>query len=137
RSMGRRVLQALGGEAHGKTVALLGLTFKANTDDMRDSPAIAVVQALQDAGVTVRAFDPEGMEQAAKALDNVVYCTGAYEAMESADAAVIVIVWDALTALGLARVKSLLTQPLLVDLRNLYSRTEVEGRGFRYGGVGR
>lgn len=137
RSMGRRVLQALGGEAHGKTVALLGLTFKANTDDMRDSPAIAVVQALQDAGVTVRAFDPEGMEQAAKVLDNVVYCTGAYEAMEGADAAVIVTEWDAFKALDLARVKSLLTQPLLVDLRNLYSRTEVEERGFRYVGVGR
>lgn len=137
RSMGRRVLQALGGDAHGKTVALLGLTFKANTDDMRDSPAIAVVQALQDAGVTVRAFDPEGMEQAAKVLDNVVYCTGAYEAMEGADAAVIVTEWDAFKALDLARVKSLLTQPLLVDLRNLYSRTEVEERGFRYVGVGR
>ena len=137
RTMGRRVLQALNGDSHGKTVALLGLTFKANTDDMRDSPALAIVQALQDAGVTVRAYDPEGMEQAAKLVGDVVYCTGAYEAMEGADAAVIVTEWDAFRALDLARVKSLLAQPLLIDLRNLYSRSEVEAKGFQYIAIGR
>ena len=137
RSMGRRVVHALGGDCHGKTVALLGLTFKADTDDMRDSPALAIVQSLQDAGVTVRAYDPEGMEQAAKVLDNVVYCGSAYEAMEGADAAVIVTEWDAFRALDLTRVKALLSQPLLIDLRNLYSRSEVEAKGFHYIAIGR
>lgn len=138
RSMGRKVVQAMGGgELHGKTVGVLGLTFKANTDDMRDSPAISVVQALQDAGLKVRAYDPEGMEQAAKILDNVTYCDNAYDTIEGADAAVIVTEWDAFRALDLARVKSLLNQPLLVDLRNLYSRQDVEKQGLRYVGVGR
>jgi len=137
RSMGRKVVQALGGKAHGKTVAVLGLTFKANTDDMRDSPAIAIVQALQDAGVQIRAYDPEGMEQAAKVIDKVTYCTDAYDAMDGADAAVIVTEWDAFRALDLDRVQSLLKTPLLVDLRNLYDHAELERRGFRYIGVGR
>ncbi len=137
RSMGRKVVQALGGDAHGKTIALLGLTFKANTDDMRDSPSIAIVQALQDAGVTVRAYDPEGMEQAAKVIDKITYCGDAYAAMEGADAAVIVTEWDAFRALDLERAKGLLRSPLLVDLRNLYDRAEIERRGFRYVAVGR
>ena len=138
RSMGRKVLQALGeGDPHGKTVALLGLTFKANTDDMRDSPAIAIVQSLQDAGVTVRAYDPEGMEQAKKVIDNIIYCDGPYEAIEGADAAVIVTEWDAFRALDLPRVKDLLKHPLLVDLRNLYSRTDIEKQGLTYVAVGR
>jgi len=137
RSMGRRVIQALGGDGHGKTVALLGLTFKANTDDMRDSPAIAIVQSLQDAGASVRAYDPEGMEQAAKVIENVTYCRDAYDAMHGADAAVIVTEWDAFRALDLTKARDLLNQPLLVDLRNLYSRSEVEAKGFRYLAVGR
>ena len=136
--MGRKVVQALGGgETHGKIVALLGLTFKANTDDMRDSPAIAIVQSLQDAGITVRAYDPEGMEQAKKVIDNITYCDGPYEAIEGADAAVIVTEWDAFRALDLPRVKDLLKQPLLVDLRNLYSRTDIEKQGLTYVAVGR
>ena len=137
RSMGRKVVQALGGEAHGKTVALLGLTFKANTDDMRDSPALAIVRALQDAGATVRAYDPEGMEQARALLDDVTYCGDAYEAMAGADAAVIVTEWDAFRALDFDRAKKLLKDPLLVDLRNLYDRADVERHGFRYVAVGR
>ncbi|RPF72084.1 UDP-glucose dehydrogenase family protein [Aurantiacibacter spongiae] len=138
RAMGRKVVNALGGgDQHGKTVAVLGLTFKANTDDMRDSPAIAVIQTLQDAGIAVRAYDPEGMDQAKKVLDNVDYCTGPYETLEGADAAVIVTEWDAFRALDLTRAKSLLKQPLLVDLRNLYSRSDVERQGFTYIGVGR
>ena len=137
RSMGRKVVQALGGDTHGRTVAVLGLTFKANTDDMRDSPSIAIVQALQDAGINVRASDPEGMEQAAKQLDGVTYCDDPYEAMRGADAAVIVTEWDAFRALDLARAKELLTTPLLVDLRNLYSRDAVEREGFQYVAVGR
>ena len=138
RSMGRKVINALGGgDQHGKTVAVLGLTFKANTDDMRDSPAISVVQALQDAGIHVKAYDPEGMEQAKKVIDKVTYCEGPYEAMEGADAAVIVTEWDAFRALALDRMKDLLKTPLLVDLRNLYSRTDVERHGFEYVAVGR
>ena len=137
RSMGRKVVQALGGDGHGKTVALLGLTFKANTDDMRDSPALAIVRALQDAGATVRAYDPEGMEQAKALLDDVTYCGDAYEAMDGADAAVIVTEWDAFRALDFDRAKKLLKDPLLVDLRNLYDRADVERYGFRYVAVGR
>ena len=137
RSMGRKVVQALGGDGHGKTVALLGLTFKANTDDMRDSPALAIVRALQDAGATVRAYDPEGMEQAKALLDDVTYCGDAYEAMAGADAAVIVTEWDAFRALDFDRAKKLLKDPLLVDLRNLYDRADVERDGFRYVAVGR
>ena len=138
RSMGRKVINAMGGgDQHGKTVGVLGLTFKANTDDMRDSPAISIVQALQDAGITVRAYDPEGMEQAAKVIDNVTYCSDPYEALDGADAAVIVTEWDAFRALDIARVKDLLTQPLLVDLRNLYSRSDIERYGLRYVAIGR
>ncbi|MBO9519798.1 MAG: UDP-glucose/GDP-mannose dehydrogenase family protein [Porphyrobacter sp.] len=137
RSMGRKVLHALDGQSQGKTVALLGLTFKANTDDMRDSPALAIVRALQDGGVTVRAFDPEGMEQAAKLLDDVTYCGDAYEAMEGAHAAVIVTEWDAFRALDFQRAGAALEDKLLVDLRNLYDRADIERHGFRYVAVGR
>ncbi|MGE4411202.1 MAG: UDP-glucose/GDP-mannose dehydrogenase family protein [Sphingobium sp.] len=137
RAMGRKVIQACGGDVRGKTIALLGLTFKPNTDDMRDSPAIAVVQTLQDAGATIRAYDPEGMEQAKLVLDNVTYCTNPYEAMEGADALAIVTEWDAFRALDLNRAKSLLTAPVLVDLRNIYPRETAEKAGFQYGAVGR
>jgi len=137
RAMGRKVVQALGRETHGKTAAVLGLTFKANTDDMRDSPALAIVQALQDAGMTVRAYDPEGMEQAGKLLYGVTYCRDAYEAFEGASAAVIVTEWDAFRALDFSRMGELLADKLLVDLRNLYDRAEVERHGFRYVAVGR
>ena len=137
RQMGRKVVHALGGDGHGKTVGVLGLTFKADTDDMRDSPALAIVQALQDAGMTVRAYDPEGMEQAARLLDGVTYCKDAYEALEGASAAVIVTEWDAFRALDFNRMGELLAERLLVDLRNLYDREEVERHGFRYVAVGR
>jgi len=137
RAMGRKVITAMGGDVRGKTVAVLGLTFKPNTDDMRDSPAIAVIQTLQDAGATVRAYDPEGMEQAELVLKDVVYCGNAYETMEGADALVLVTEWDAFRALDLPRVKSLLSQPILVDLRNVYPRDAVEAAGFTYTAVGR
>jgi UDPglucose 6-dehydrogenase len=137
RAMGRKVIQAMGGEVRGKTVAVLGLTFKPNTDDMRDSPAIAVVQALQDAGATIRAYDPEGMEQARLVLDNVEYCKGAYEAVEGAHAVAILTEWDAFRALDLRRIKDLLQQPILVDLRNIYPRGEVEALGLQYTAIGR
>lgn len=137
RAMGRKVIHACGDDVRGKTIAVLGLTFKPNTDDMRDSPAIAVIQTLQDAGATIRAYDPEGTEQARKVLDDITYCASSYEAMEGADALVIVTEWDAFRALDLNRVKSLLSQPILVDLRNIYPREMVEQAGFTYTAVGR
>lgn len=137
RSMGRKVVQALGGDAHGKIVGVLGLTFKANTDDMRDSPALAIVQTLQDAGAKVRAYDPEGMEQAARLLEGVSYCNDSYQAVDGAHAAVVVTEWDAFRALDFPRMKSLLVDPLIVDFRNLYHRADVERHGFRYVAVGR
>jgi UDPglucose 6-dehydrogenase len=137
RAMGRKVIHAMGGDVRGKTIAILGLTFKPNTDDMRDSPAIAVVQTLQDAGASIRAYDPEGIEQAKLVLENITFCSGAYEAVEGADAVVIVTEWDAFRALDLDRVKSLLKAPVLVDLRNIYPRGDVEHAGLEYTGVGR
>ncbi|TVV73594.1 UDP-glucose dehydrogenase family protein [Sphingomonas solaris] len=137
RAMGRKVIHAMGGEVRGKTVAVLGLTFKPNTDDMRDSPAIAVIQTLQDAGATIQAFDPEGIEQAKPLLQNVTYATGPYEAMENADALVIVTEWDAFRALDFDRVRGLLSSPVLVDLRNIYNPAEMQALGFVYSGIGR
>ncbi|MGU3389466.1 UDP-glucose dehydrogenase family protein [Sphingomonas sp. M1A8_2b] len=137
RAMGRKVIAAMGDEVRGKTVAVLGLTFKPNTDDMRDSPAIAVIQLLQDAGARVQAFDPEGMEQAAKLLQNVDFKTDTYATIEGADALVIVTEWDAFRALDLKRVKALLSEPILIDLRNIYPRDVVENAGFKYIAVGR
>ena len=137
RSMGRKIIQAMGRAVKDKTVAILGLTFKPNTDDMRDSPALAVIQALQDKGANIRAYDPEGMEQAAELLTGVTFCDGAYATMEGADAAVIVTEWDAFRALDFARMKDLLNAPILVDLRNIYIREDVERQGFTYVAVGR
>ncbi|MDY7098311.1 MAG: UDP-glucose/GDP-mannose dehydrogenase family protein [Pseudomonadota bacterium] len=139
RAMGRKVLDALGGAdaARGKKAALLGLTFKPNTDDMRDSPSIAIAQTLSDAGVSVAAFDPEGMELAKPLMPKVEMCADPYEAIEGADAVVIVTEWDAFRALDLGRVMELANSPTLVDLRNVYSPDDVRGRGFDYTSVGR
>ncbi len=137
RAMGRKIIAAMGGEVRGKTVAVLGLTFKPNTDDMRDSPAISVIQALQDAGATVKAYDPEGHEQARPMLPDIEYCEGPYQAIEGADALAILTEWDAFRALDFPRVKSLLKSPVLVDLRNIYNRAELEAAGFSYTGIGR
>ena len=137
RAMGRKVIQAMDGDVRGKTIAVLGLTFKPNTDDMRDSPAIAVIRTLQDAGASVRAYDPEGMEQATLVLDGVTYCDSPYAAIEGADALAIITEWDAFRALDLKRVRSMLKQPVLVDLRNIYPRAEAEAAGLKYVGVGR
>ncbi|MEM9086762.1 MAG: UDP-glucose/GDP-mannose dehydrogenase family protein [Pseudomonadota bacterium] len=139
RAMGRKVVDALGGSsaARGKRVALLGLTFKPNTDDMRDSPAIAIAQTLSDAGVTVAAFDPEGMEIAKPLMPDVQMCADPYAAIEGADAVVIVTEWDAFRALDLGRVRDLANEPVLVDLRNIYNPEDVRGRGFKYASIGR
>ena len=137
RAMGRKVLGELGESPRGKTVALLGLTFKPNTDDMRDAPAIAIAQALGDAGVAVRAHDPEGMAAARAMMPDLTCCRDAYEAAAGADAVVIVTEWDAFRALDFARLKAAMAVPVLVDLRNVYRREAVEAAGFRYVAVGR
>ena len=137
RAMGRKVLHALGDEPRGKTVAVLGLTFKPNTDDMRDAPSLAVVQSLQDAGVTVRAFDPEGMETAKAMMPGVTFCKDAYEAATGADAVTIVTEWDTFRALDLRRLASVMTAPVMVDLRNVYRPDDVRKLGFAYSSVGR
>jgi UDPglucose 6-dehydrogenase len=137
RAMGRKVIQALGEEARGKTVALLGLTFKPNTDDMRDAPSLAIALALADAGVTVRAYDPEGIEAARAMMPDLVYCGDAYEAATDADAVVIVTEWDIFRALDLKRLKQIMAAPVLVDLRNVYRRDAIEAAGFAYTAVGR
>ena len=137
RAMGRKIIQAMGGNVRGKTVAVLGLTFKPNTDDMRDSPALAVIQTLQDAGAIIKAYDPEGMEQASLVLDGVVYCEGPYQAIEGADALAIATEWDVFRALDLDRVKKLLKAPVVVDLRNIYNPAEMMEAGFHYTGIGR
>jgi UDPglucose 6-dehydrogenase len=137
RAMGRKVLHALGDEPRGKTVAVLGLTFKPNTDDMRDAPSLAVVQSLQDAGVTVRAFDPEGMEAAKAMMPDVIFCKDAYEAATGADAVTIVTEWDTFRALDLRRLASVMTAPVMVDLRNVYRPDDVRKLGFAYSSVGR
>lgn len=137
RAMGRKVIDALDGEPRGKRVALLGLTFKPNTDDMRDAPSIAIALALADAGVEVTAYDPEGMDVAAALMPGVAMKDSAYAAIDGADAVVIVTEWDAFRALDLAKVKRLLKAPVLVDLRNVYDPAEVRAAGFSYVSVGR
>jgi len=137
RAMGRKIIEALGGTVQGKKIAILGLTFKPNTDDMRDSPAIAIIKTLQEAGADIHAYDPQGEEQARLVLDDVTYCTGPYEAMEGAAGLAIVTEWDEFRALDLAKAKGLLGAPVLVDLRNVYERGDAERAGFAYWGIGR
>lgn len=139
RAMGRKVIEALGGmeSARGKKVALLGLTFKPNTDDMRDAPSIAIAQALTDAGVEVAGYDPEGMDLAKPLMPEVAMQPNAYAAIEGADATVIVTEWDAFRALDLDRIKRIASAPVLVDLRNVYDPAEVRAKGFTYVSVGR
>ncbi|SFS84190.1 UDP-glucose dehydrogenase family protein [Brevundimonas viscosa] len=137
KAMAGRVAQVLGGDLKGKRVALLGLTFKPNTDDMRDAPSLDVAPALQAMGAEVQAFDPEGMAEAAKLLDGVAFKDGPYEAVEGADAVVILTEWNQFRALDLDRVKRLLRQPVMVDLRNIYRPEDMRARGFRYSSIGR
>ncbi len=137
RAMGRKVIAAMGGDIRGKAIAVLGLTFKPNTDDMRDSPAISIIQTLQDAGATVTGYDPEGMENARLVIDNIAYAEDAYGAARDADALVIVTEWNQFRALDFARLKSLMKAPVLVDLRNIYRHDEVTKHGFAYTSVGR
>jgi UDPglucose 6-dehydrogenase len=135
-AMADKIAKALGGEVAGKTIGLLGLTFKPNTDDMRDAPSLAIVPALQAMGASVQAFDPEGHEAAAL-LKGVDFKANAYEVAEGADAVVLITEWDQFRALDLDRLKAGMNQPVLVDLRNVYNPAEMKTRGFRYVSVGR
>ncbi|AFL49399.1 UDPglucose 6-dehydrogenase [Sinorhizobium fredii] len=137
RAMGRKVIAAVGGDVRGRKIAVLGLTFKPNTDDMRDSPAIAIVQTLQDAGARVTGYDPEGMENARKVIDGLDYATDPYDAAAEADALVIVTEWNEFRALDFKRLKHTMSAPLLVDLRNIYRKDEIARHGFTYASVGR
>jgi UDPglucose 6-dehydrogenase len=135
--MARRVAHALGGSLRDRTIAVLGLTFKPNTDDMRDAPSIPLITALQDMGAQVRAFDPVGVEQARKVLSSVTYCENAYECAQGADALVIVTEWEQFRALDFRKLKQTMAQPVVVDLRNIYGADEMARHGFRYVSVGR
>lgn len=135
-AMGGKVIDAAGGDVRGKAIAVLGLTFKPNTDDLREAPALAIVEALLAAGAHVRAFDPKGMAAARDMLPGVTFCEDAYDAATGAEALVIVTEWNAFRSLDLARLHSAMATPVLVDLRNIYRRREVEVAGFVYHGVG-
>ena len=136
RGMAKKVIAACGGSVRGKTIALLGLAFKPNTDDMRDAPSLAIVTALEDAGAKVRAHDPAGMDQARGQLPDVTLCADPYECARGAEALVIVTEWDAFRALDFKRLAELMASPSIVDLRNVYRPEDVRRRGFRYVGVG-
>ena len=135
--MARKVSAALHGDVRGKQIALLGLTFKPNTDDMRDAPSIPLITALQDMGAKVRAYDPQGMEQAKHFVSDVTFCKDAYDCAEGASALVIVTEWEQFRALDFDRLKRVMRNSILVDLRNVYSPEEVLRHGFNYEGVGR
>ncbi|MDI9408434.1 MAG: UDP-glucose/GDP-mannose dehydrogenase family protein [Candidatus Pacebacteria bacterium] len=137
-SLGQRVIDAMGGgTVKGKTIAVLGVAFKPNTDDMREAPSLDLIPALQAAGATVRAFDPEAMVEAAKLLPMVEWCKDEYDAMNSADALVILTEWNRFRALNLVKVRSSLKQPLMIDLRNIYQPLAMAAAGFKYVSIGR
>jgi UDPglucose 6-dehydrogenase len=137
RRMAQKVVEACGDSVQGKTIAVLGLTFKPNTDDMRDSPSLSILPALVGAGAQVRAYDPEGMGEAKKLMPHISYCGDAYEAMEGADAALILTEWNQFRSLDLDRVKRLLRSPTIVDLRNVYDPLQMQEAGFTYTCIGR
>ncbi|HYC13027.1 MAG TPA: UDP-glucose/GDP-mannose dehydrogenase family protein [Stellaceae bacterium] len=137
RKMAEKVVKACGGSVAGKTLAILGLAFKPNTDDMREAPSLTIVPTLQELGAEIRAFDPEGMTEAKKLLPGIAFATDAYDAMRGADAAVLLTEWNEFRALDLERVKSLLKTPTLIDLRNVYKPTEMAAAGFFYFSIGR
>jgi UDPglucose 6-dehydrogenase len=135
--MADKIAAACGGSVAGKTLAVLGLTFKPNTDDMRDSPSLSILPRLTAEGATIRVFDPEGMDEAKRLLPDLVYCADAYAAMEGADALVLLTEWNAFRALDLARIQGLLATPLVIDLRNIYQPHEMAAAGLSYVSIGR
>jgi UDPglucose 6-dehydrogenase len=137
RAMARKVASVFGGTLRGKTVSVLGLTFKPTTADMRESPSIPLITALQDLGAKIRAYDPEGMEQSKTELSEICYCDGPYSCADGADALVIVTEWEQFRALDLDRLKRAMACPVIIDLRNIYQPHDVIAHGFRYESVGR
>jgi len=137
KAMAEKIIAAMGGDVKGRTIAILGVTFKPNTDDIRESPSLDIIPALQEAGADIRACDPEGMREAAELLPGVTWLDDPYDAMEGADAVVILTEWNHFRALDKARMKSLLSRPLMIDLRNIYGVEEMESAGFTYHSVGR
>ncbi|NWG52678.1 MAG: UDP-glucose/GDP-mannose dehydrogenase family protein [Hydrogenophilaceae bacterium] len=137
RAMASKIIAAMGGSVAGKAIAILGVTFKPETDDMRDAPSLDIIPALQAAGAQVRVFDPEGMEEAKHLLPGVEFREGAYQCVAGADAVVIITEWDEFRALDLARVKAAVKTPTLIDLRNIYTPAEVKAHGFTYVSIGR
>ncbi len=137
KDMARKIIGACGGDVKGRTIGVLGLTFKPNTDDMRDAASLEILPALQAAGAKIQAFDPEGAHEAKAMLPGVVMCDDAYAAMAEADAVVILTEWNEFRALDLDRMKALLRHPVVVDLRNIYAPNEMVAAGFQYTGVGR
>ncbi|WP_305984440.1 UDP-glucose/GDP-mannose dehydrogenase family protein [Roseibium sp. MMSF_3544] len=137
KKMADKVIDFMGGDVNGLTIALLGLAFKPNTDDMREAPSLDIVEKLQSAGARIRAFDPASMDEAGKMMSDVLFCDGPYHAIENADVVVIVTEWDQFRALDLERVKTLLKAPKVVDLRNIYKPDYMLAQGFEYTSVGR
>jgi UDPglucose 6-dehydrogenase len=135
--MVNKILHACGGSFKDKKIAVLGLTFKPNTDDMRDSPSLIIISALVEGGAEVFVYDPQGMDEAKKMLEDVHWCIGAYETMEDADVVAILTEWNEFRALDLERVKNLMSSPVMVDLRNIYNPDEMIAAGFDYHCVGR
>jgi UDPglucose 6-dehydrogenase len=135
--MARKVAAPFGGNLRGKIVAVLGLTFKPNTDDMREAPSIPLITALQDMGASVRAFDPVGMELARIEMPDIQYCGDPYQCADGADALVIVTEWEQFRALDFDRLKREMASPVVIDLRNVYDADELTKRGFLYQGIGR
>lgn len=136
-AMAQKVITACGGNVKGKTIAILGLAFKPNTDDMRESPALPIIHTLIAQGAHIRAYDPEAMDEAKQHLPDIHYCSNAYDCAHNADALVIITEWDQFRALDLTRIKDTMIQPVLVDLRNIYTPSDMEAKGFRYTSIGR
>ena len=136
-AMAEKIVAACGGSIAGKTIAILGLAFKPNTDDLREAASLVIVPTLQAAGAKVRAHDPQAMPEASKQLPGLEMCKNPYEAASAADALVILTEWDAYRALDLDRLKRSLREPLVVDLRNIYRPEEMAAKGFRYVSIGR
>lgn len=137
KNMASRIMAALGHDVKGKTIAILGVTFKPNTDDMRDSVSLDVIPALQQAGAVIRAFDPAGMHEAAKLLENVVWCSDAYDAMQGVDAVALLAEWNEFRGLDIDKMKSIMKSPVIIDLRNVYKPAEMRAAGFKYSSIGR
>ena len=137
RLMARRIIRACGGSVRGLTIGVLGLTFKANTDDMRDAPSLSIIAALQDEGATIRAYDPEGMDQARVQMPEIDYADDPYACAAGVDALAVITEWDVFRDLDLGRLRAVMTTPILVDYRNVFAAEAVERAGFRYVGIGR